>query len=583
MLGTYASFVVLLAVAAVIGQAVLLAAGRRRWSGLAPAVGLAALCVLAWWTVRLPGEGATAAVACALATAVAAAYLVGRVEGTGEAARRAAPVALAALALASLPFIVEGRFGILGTGLNPDMSQHLFAVDRLAIGGSERLIADGYPLGPHAIVVALAALGPSTVEAFSGLTVAVSVAACLAALEALAGVGARGRVAGALCAGLTYLVAAYLVQGAFKETMQALFVVAFAIGLGELARRSRANAAAPVLRALPLAVLAAGSVYAYSFPGLLWLAGAAAVWAAIELAGALRSGGGAEVRPAVRSAVPSAFAALGLLALAIAPELGRIAEFASFETFDPAGAGLGNLFDRLSPLEALGIWPSGDFRVEPGDGAVPGFVFYLGAAAGAAALAFGLRWWVRDRERAVPAALAAATLLWLYALIAGTPYQEAKALVMVAAVVAIISIRALLASGAPVLLAAGFLVAAGGSSVLVLANGPVGPSGYSPELAELRERLPEGSIEVRVPAELLDEQHAADYVAWELRGNRLCVEATGAAAPAAGPGIAARVTIGLDGAGAIVPDAVETAPRVRGPGSCPLIPDAARADPSAGG
>ena len=183
----------------------------------------------------------------------------------------------------------------------------------------------------------------------------------------------------------------------------------------------------------------------------------------------------------------------------------------------------------------------------------------------------------------MPAALAAATLLWLYALLAGTPYQEAKALVMVAAVVAIVSIRALLASGATVLLAAGFLVAAGGSSALVLANGPVGPSGYSPQLAELRERLPEGSIEVRVPAELLDEQHAADYVAWELRGNRLCVEATAAAAPALGPGIAARVTIGLDGAGAIVADAVETAPRVPGPGPCPLIPDAARADPSAGG
>ena len=39
---------------------------------------------------------------------------------------------LLALLAASLPFIVEGRFGILGTGLNPDMSQHLFAADRLA-------------------------------------------------------------------------------------------------------------------------------------------------------------------------------------------------------------------------------------------------------------------------------------------------------------------------------------------------------------------------------------------------------------------------------------------------------------------
>ena len=42
-----------------------------------------------------------------------------------------------------------------------------------------------------------------------------------------------------------------------------------------------------------------------------------------------------------------------------------------FETFDPDGAGLGNLFNRISPLEALGIWPSGDFRIDPGDGFAP--------------------------------------------------------------------------------------------------------------------------------------------------------------------------------------------------------------------
>ena len=34
---------------------------------------------------------------------------------------------LGALLAASLPFIVEGRFGILGTSFNPDMSQHLLA------------------------------------------------------------------------------------------------------------------------------------------------------------------------------------------------------------------------------------------------------------------------------------------------------------------------------------------------------------------------------------------------------------------------------------------------------------------------
>ena len=157
-------------------------------------------------------------------------------------------------------------------------------------------------------------------------------------------------------------------------------MIAFAIALGEVARGWSRREGRRALRALPLAVLGAGSVYAYSFPGLLWLGGAAAVWAAIELARAARRGGAAEARLLARLAAPTVLVAVAALAIAVVPELGRIVDFASFETFDPAGAGLGNLFDRLSPLEALGIWPSGDFRVEPGDGAVPAFVFYLGGA-----------------------------------------------------------------------------------------------------------------------------------------------------------------------------------------------------------
>jgi hypothetical protein len=583
MLGTYASLVASLAAATLIGQAVLVVAGRRQWSGIAPAIGLAALCGLAWGSVRLPGEGATAAIACGLVAALAAAYLAGRVEDTAGAVRRAAPIAIGAVVLASLPFIVEDRFGILGTGLNPDMSQHLFAVDRLADGASERLVADGYPLGPHAIVVAVATLGPSTVEAFGGLTLAIAAAACLAALELLAGLSAWRRIAGALCAGFAYLVAAYLVQGAVKETMQALFVVAFAVGLGAVAREWGRSGAPPLLRALPLGVIAIGSVYAYSFPGLLWLAGAAALWGAAELVPAAQRDR-AEAGATLRAAVPAAVGALAVAAVGIAPELGRVVDFASFETFDPAGAGLGNLFNRLSPLEALGIWPSGDFRVEPGDGAVPAFVFYLGAAVGMTALIWGLRRALARRDRALPAALGAALALWLYALAGGTPYQEAKALVMVAAVVAVISVRGLVASRAPALVAIAFLAAAGGSSVLALVNGPVGPRGYSPELAALRDQLPTGSTVVEAPDEVLADQHGADFIAWELRGNRVCVESSSAPGDELPAAISARVTVGVDDAGAIVPSSIATGSTDEDAtgGPCPLIPDAARADPSAG-
>jgi hypothetical protein len=608
MLATYASFLVVLGSSALVGQAIVTACGRPIWSPLSPAVGLAALVALAWGAVHLPGRGMAVLAAVGLALAASTLYLSGRLSGARELLPIALPVAGIALLTASLPFIVAGRFGILGTGLNPDMSQHLLATDRLAAGADDRLISEGYPLGPHALVVGLSELGASTVHAFGGLTGAVAVAACLAPLTLLGKASPAWRIAAALTVGFAYLVASFLVQGAFKETMQALFLVAFAIGLHELAREWPTLAARPrALGAVPLAVLAAGSVYTYSFPGLAWLVGAAGAWAVVELALAMRDGGWLRVgQLARRAAAPAAAAALVLVAV-VAPELGRMVEFARFETFDPDGPGLGNLFKRLSPLLALGIWPSGDFRVEPGGGFAPTIAFYAGAALGIAALAVGLRWWLRQGERAVPAALAAATILWLYSLTVGTPYQEAKALALAAPLVSLIAVRAL-AVGGPPLLALAYVGAAVASAALAIANGPVGPSSYSPALADLRPELGPGSILVLAPGELLYEAHGRDYLVWELRGNRICV---GEREPAGLDGLEgrappldriARVLVVDDvGARESVPRRPETPPGFRfeaegpgytlfagpragaaGPGPCPFISDGQRADPGAG-
>ena len=213
MLGTYLATVAVFAAAAVVGQAIFRACGHRAWSWLAPAVGMAALMPLAWWLVRLPGEGTTAGLLLIAIVLAAGAYLRGSVGGLGDAARIGLPVVAVALVAGSLPFIVEGRFGILGTGLNPDMSQHLFAADRLAESGSERLISSGYPLGPHSLAVAVSALGPSLVHAFDGIILATAVSAALAPLALLAGLPPARRVGGALLVGFAYMTAAYLTQG----------------------------------------------------------------------------------------------------------------------------------------------------------------------------------------------------------------------------------------------------------------------------------------------------------------------------------------------------------------------------------
>jgi hypothetical protein len=613
MAGTYVSLLLILVASGLVGQAAFSLCGRRSWSWLSPAVGLALLVALAWGTVRLPGEGTAALAALGIVTAASVAVLYrSEVRGLEDVLRVGVPVALAAALAASLPFIVEGRFGILGTGLNPDMSQHLFAADRLAGGGTERLISSGYPLGPHSLVVALGALGISSVHAFGGLTLATAVIASLSSLGLLGELALWRRMCGALLVGLAYMTASYLVQGAFKETMEALYVLAFAIGLHELSTGRLSGRLDPV----PLAALAIGAVYTYSFPGLLWLAGAAGIWVLAEVVVRWRGEGREAAVGRVREAAAPACIALGALVLAVAPEIGRMADFASFETFDPKGEGLGNLFNRISPFEALGIWPSGDFRLDAGAGAVPAIGFWLGCALALTALIFGLWWWLRRRELAVPAALAAAFLLVAYAAISGTPYQEAKAIAIAAAPAMLIPARALLVTAIParqverilrrrelavllprtariarlrlavVALAVTFLGGSALCSLLALANGPVGPTTYSPALTELRPLG--GSTLVLAPQSLLD-QHGRDYAVWELRGGRVCVEPESLAELP--EGISQVITL----AGVRPPGSVREA-KTRGAytvwwvtgardvaGPCPLISPGARAKVTEGG
>jgi hypothetical protein len=536
------------------GQAAIALCGARRWSWLSPAVGLALLCALCWGTVRLGGDGVVAAIAVPLVVVASIAYLRGRMEGVGEALRAGWPVALIALLAASLPFAVEGHFGILGTSFNPDMSQHLLAADRLAHGEAGQLLRQGYPLGPHAIVVALnKGLGVGLVQGFSGLTVAVAILAPLTALAAFVNLRPAPRTAGALVVGLAYVVASYFAQGAFKETIQALLVLAFILALRESTRTWRDLP----LRFIPAALLAAGSVYVYSFPGLIWLVGTAAIWMLVELAiSRMRLDPGAEGResengaslPRPQDSLPTAPLAWPPLLLAsltfavlIAPEISRMLDFHSFETFDPNGPGLGNLFGQLSPFEALGIWPSGDFRLAPGDGAVPAIGYYLGATFALVLLLYGIgRCW-RRRESAVLAGLGAVALAYGAARIGGTPYTAAKAIEVGASVVALTILLPLLdrphwrldrhmaekSAREPIFAVAGavFAVAAGACSLLALANAPVGPTSYSPALHGFRPLIAADSTLVLASDELLADQHGAPFLSWELRGGRVCIAA----------------------------------------------------------
>jgi hypothetical protein len=552
VIGTYAAVVAICAASLAIGQAAIGLCGVRRWSWLAPAVGLALLCAVCWGTVRLPGDGVLSALAVLVLTIAAVAYLWGRVEGTGEALAAGWPVALGALLATALPFLAEGHFGILGTSFNPDMSQHLLAADRLTEGHSSQLLVQGYPLGPHAVVVALnKGLGIGLVQGFTGLTIAVAVLASLTALAAFRELPLLPRTAGALLIGLAYLVASYFAQGAFKETMQALFLLAFVLALRET---TRTWSDLP-LRFVPAALVAVGSIYTYSFPGLIWLGGAAVIWLLfIAVGGRVRrprasSAGvsGARTGPATTdnlgpSPLRALLLALVVFAVAALSEIGRMIDFHSFETFDPNGPGLGNLFGQISPFEVLGIWPSGDFRLAPGDGAVPALGYYLGVAFALALFAYGLVWLWRRREGAILSGLAAGALAYAAARVAGTPYTAAKALEIGAPLVALAVLLPLLAEACrfcgPIgnksdtrgrVLVVGallFVLAASVCSLLALANAPVGPTSYSSTLSEYRKLVGEGPTLVLASPQLLEEEHGEPFLAWELRGGRVCIKST---------------------------------------------------------
>jgi hypothetical protein len=510
LLAAYASVALVCAGSLVVGQATLSLCGRRELTLLAGPVGLAALLVASGVAIKLPGHGIAVAITVGVLVVASAVVLVVRRHAPGDVSSAgvllAVLAAVIALIVVSIPFIANERVGILGVGLvNDDMAYHLLIADWLngRLGDMPVLIHQGYPVGPHALVDGLTEmLGTGLVEAFAGLTLAIPVLAALVAFEALRGVRPAPRVVAAALVAIPYLVAAYLAQEAFKEPIEALFLLAFALLLP--------SATHPV-RAIPLGIIAAGAAYTYSFPGLFWLAATAAIYVAIAL---IRRAPGSRT-----AALWTAAAGVGVLALLTAPEWTRMVDFGDFRAFRTSNlsGGLGNLRHHLSPLEALGIWPTSEFRLAASDSSHPA-AFYAGAAIAVGALVLAFPRWLKRHGPAVPAALAAALLAYAGARAFGTVYTSAKALAITAPLIALIAFgglldrdrppaRSWLTAGLAVLLAAGMAI----SSFLVLRQAPVAPTNHADQLAELRP-LVQGQKVLFLGRD--------NFVSYELRGSR---------------------------------------------------------------
>ena len=564
MLSALLAGALIVAASLLLGSAVMAIAGLPRHSPVGPAAGLSALLVICGVAVKLPGHAVTAAVVVGLAL-IGCFVVFARTRAPAGSFRVGAIVVVVGAALVvAIPFATSGRVGILGQGLvNDDMASHLLFTEWISshAGPTPDLIKDGYPLGPHAIVAATAKVsGASLIEGFAGLTGAIAVLLALTAYGALGGIRGWLRVPAAVLAAAPYLAAAYLAQGAFKEPMLALALLGFALGLPavrpawSLSASERTQSGSERTRSgaksvIPLGVIAAGTIYNYSFPGLAWLLGAALIWMLLM---AWRERDRARSRIAslrlgerLRGARGALAVGIGIPVVAALPEIFRLASFSSFKAFNPSGTGptvgFGNLRQPLNPLEAFGIWPSGEFRITPANSTTPEIAFYLGALLALVAFAWGLGRALSRRESALPSALLAATLLYLGSLALGTPYTQAKALAIAAPLIMVIALRGLLAADSlpgeeadvpegggaswwpprPVrpltgfavpLLTLVFVAAAAFSTLLPLRQSAVGPDYHLQEMLRMRP--------------IVDGQNVLflgrdNFVSWELIGSEV--------------------------------------------------------------
>jgi hypothetical protein len=508
MLGTYASAALICAASLLVGRAFLTIAGRNSWSWLEPAVGLAALLTVTGVLARAPGHATSATLGAALLTLAGAAVVARSPRRSPGALADGMSVLVALGLILSIPFAISGRWGPLGVGFNNDLGLHLAWAEWLRSGFGPTPEA-GYPLGPHALADAVAAVpGIGLGQAFVGEIFAISVLTGLTALAALRDLGRGRRVLAAVLVAVPYLGASYYAQGAFKETAEALFVLAFAVGLADFDRlrseqpgQGRLFAPSAARWALPYLVLAAGIFFSYSFAGLAWPIAVLALWGLTvpDVRRGLRPR--ALLRILLRPSTLAVVAALAALAV-VATLVGPFGFAGGFNRV--AGS---NTYGPVSPVETLGIWPASNYRLD-----APGGAHLTGIAGVIAVLALllGLAWWLRRRELAIPAALAACAAVYLASLPFSGQYSQAKALMIAAPLAMLVVIRPLLAelprsrrrssshyarrtttsSGRAgwigrlgwAVLAIAFVAGAAWSSFLVLRDAPVGPRGHGGEL-----------------------------------------------------------------------------------------------------
>jgi hypothetical protein len=510
VLATVLSVAVVCGGALLLGQAVLRLCGTTTWNWAAAPVGLSATIVLAVPALHVPGRAS--AIAVLLAVLLVAAVALAVRDRASRPPLEALLAAIPLLVLVLVPFASAGYAGTLGVGFNNDMAAHLGWADAYRSAEFARTfeISPWYPLGPHALVAALGAgLGLATGEVFAGLTAAIPILIGLTALGTLTpSAGRPARIVVATTVGMPFLVAGYFGQGSFKELIQILLVLGFALEL------QRYDPGRGRLRWLPIALMVAGEISVYSIQGLAWPVAIMGTWLGVLTVRALLRGRGGIIGAVKREIVPLALSGAVLVVLLV-PQLPRLVRAVRDGT-GITDDSLGNLAGPLPFWEAFGIWDSADYRLAAVDpyaaGAAAAIVLLLALA--------GAVWWIRRGDWVIPATAAACFVLWLASEATQAPYVTAKALVILSPLLILTALRPLVEGKPPLalprwtiflgpLVAALLVVGVLRSSWSALRFSSVGPRDHLTELRTLRPLL--GTSQTLFLGN-------DDFVKWELGG-----------------------------------------------------------------
>ena len=488
--GTYVSAGIILLASLLVGRAILLVLGRKQASFLEGPVGFATLILVCTVAIRLPGDQVTSVACCAILLVASIVFLLLRSESMlGPAVGLAIPVALISLLLASFPFIASGHIGIPGVGLNNDMAMHLVDVDYLVDQSrpTPQSVINGYPLGPHSLVATVVSvLGTQPLWGWLGLLVAVPVLTGITALGGLRDLPGGRRLLAAVLVAFAYLAASVLGIAGFKELIAGMFLVAFALGLREIEREPEGRIA--VVAGLTL--ITAAMIPVYSLPGVAWLVVTAALWVFVRLLQIRAERGTDGVREVVRASMRVVIPAAVLFALVGLAQLPKIIDFLQ-------SGSIGNVADTdsklrfvVSPLETLGIWPSGNWLLGTHDVTH----FWIFGAIGLAGLIIGLVWWIGRVDYAVPTAVISGLVIWLATkyIENGGLYILAKAVVVPASVVMLLVVTALLSPGGgwpKRIFAVAFIALAGYSTFLALRDTVIAPHDRLQEIGEFQGKV----------------------------------------------------------------------------------------------